>query len=185
MITLTASEALNASTPLLSLNLVVWSLCIGLILGTVGAFIDRHVVGAFVRKLTTDDVHTPEAAVTLESAGFAKNIFVRNALRDGKALRRLVFCANEEEMPEKSASKAAQKLLSADSAPERVTDLSRARFYIPEETRIRAELRYAERGGSIRLLIASLVLIVLCAVAALHVIPSLIELLDAFLSSIG
>lgn len=183
-------ENFELYNPTISLEMIVWSLCAGLAIGAVASYINRRIVGEFVRRLLKKDAHTPEAGVTLEQTGCAKNFFVRHALRENSPLRRIVLCANKEEMPQKKPSekKAAvlvRKFFSIEAEPGRILDLSRARFYIPEEKRIGAELRYDAKGTTLPNLILSLVLLAGIGFAALYILPELFTLMDNFLTLIG
>jgi hypothetical protein len=182
-------ENFELYNPTISLEMIVWSMCGGLAIGTVATFINRRVVGEFVRRLVKNGIHTPEAAITLAQSGCSRNLFVRRALRTGKSLRRVVACANEDEMPVKtpSASKAAvllRRIFSVEAEPEQIVDLTRARFYVPEELRIRAELRYEINGTTVPNLVLSLLLIVAGGFAALYLVPELLTFLDNFLTII-
>ena len=183
-------ENFEIYNPTISLEMIVWSLCVGLAIGAVASYINRRVVGGFVRRLLKDSVHTPEGAVTLEQLGYQRNFFVRRALRDGTALRRIAVLENPEEMVQKapSANKGAtvlRKIFSLDEEPKMILDFARARFYIPEEQRIAAELRYDAKGTNLPNLILSLVLLGAVGFAALYILPELFTLMDNFLTLIG
>ena len=185
-----AFENFELYNPTISLEMIVWSLCAGLGIGAVASFVNRRIVGDFVRRLLKEGVHTPEAAVTLADMGFSKNLFVRMALKSGKPLRRLVYCGNEDEMVVRHPSDSkfavgARRLFSVEAEPEIVTDLARARFYIPEDLRITAELRYEAKGTTLPNLILSIVLLIAAGFAVLYILPELLTLLDNFLTLIG
>lgn len=176
--------------PTVTLELIVWSLVIGLSIGAAASFVNRRIVGDFVRRLLKDGVHTPDAAVTLSAAGFARNIFVRMALREGKPLRRLVSLANPEDMAvrhpsDARAMRALRKFFSVEAEDSLQLDFASARFYIPEEMRITAELRYEAKGTTVLNLILSILLLIAAGLAALYVVPELLAMVDGFLSMIG
>lgn len=183
-------ENFELYNPTISLELIVWSLCAGLAIGAAASYVNRNIVGGFVRHLLKEEAHSPEAAQTVEQAGFARNLFVRRALRDGSPLRRVVLCANEESMAVKQPSdrKGAvifRKIFSLEAEPKRILDLGRARFYIPEEQRIAAELRYDAKGTNLPNLILSLILLAGIGFAALYILPEIFTLMDNFLTLIG
>ncbi len=170
-------ENFELYNPIISLEMIVWSLCAGLSIGAVFSYINNRIIGDYVRSLIRTQIHTPENAKTLAESGFFKNIFVRLALRDGKPLRRLVKCANADEMPVTHVGKDGEKQIRMD--------MTAARFYIPEELRITAELRYEERGNSLMNLILSILLLVALALVVLFVMPELLQLMDNFITMIG
>jgi len=176
--------------PTVTLEMIVWSLVIGLSIGAAASFVNRRIVGDFVRRLLKDGVHSPEAAVTLAETGFAKNIFVRLALRAGKPLRKLVMLANVDELPVRHPSEnrvlsALRKFFSLEAEGKTVLDPAAARFYIPEEMRITAELRYEAKGSTLPNLILSVLLLIAVGFAALYLVPELLAMLDGFLTLIG
>ena len=180
-------ENFELYNPTLTLELIVWSVCAGIVIGAVTAYLQRAVIGAFARRLIADGIDTPEKAVTAEEAGFGKNFLVKLALREGGSLRRTVTLANAEDFPPKAVSKGGERLrrlFSMDEEPRRALDLTRARFYIPEEDRIRAELKYEIKGTTLGGLAASIVLVIAIGFAALYILPELFQFLDNFLTSI-
>ena len=180
-------ENFELYNPTLTLELIVWSVCAGIVIGAVTAYLQRAVIGAFARRLIADGIDTPEKAVTVEEAGFGKNFLVKLALREGGSLRRTVTLANAEDFPPKAASKGGERLrrlFSMDEEPRRALDLTRARFYIPEEDRIRAELKYEIKGTTLGGLAVSIVLVIAIGFAALYILPELFQFLDNFLTSI-
>jgi len=180
-------ENFELYNPTLTLELIVWSVCAGIVIGAVTAYLQRAVIGAFARRLIADGIDTPEKAVTAEEAGFGKNFLVKLALREGGSLRRTVTLANAEDFPQKAVSKGAarlRRLFSMDEEPRRALDLTRARFYIPEADRIRAELKYEIKGTTLGGLAASIVLVIAIGFAALYIMPELFQFLDNFLTSI-
>ena len=180
-------ENFELYNPTLTLELIVWSVCAGIVIGAVTAYLQRAVIGAFARRLIADGIDTPEKAVTAEEAGFGKNFLVKLALREGGSLRRTVTLANAEDFPPKAVSKGAarlRRLFSMDEEPRRALDLTRARFYIPEADRIRAELKYEIKGTTLGGLAVSIVLVIAIGFAALYILPELFQFLDNFLTSI-
>ena len=60
-------------------------------------------------------------------------------------------------------------------------DVNSAKFYIPEENRIRAELRYSAKGTDVFAIIMAIVLFMAVAYAALLLIPMISELIASML----
>ena len=95
---------LGELNPLMSLEVIVWCLCGGLILGALGSYFTRRDASLLIHKLIGDEIFTPDRALTLEEAGMAANLPLEMALRTGKPLRRLLVCVNEEDFPRKKCS---------------------------------------------------------------------------------
>lgn len=176
--------------PTISMDMIVWSLAGGLAIGLLCSFFHRRAIGALVRKLVAAGANTPDTAITLAEAGRGKDPLLRYLLRTGTPLRRVILCANEDEFVRRAPSDSrgarfARKLFSREAEEKVTTDFGRARFYLPEELRIAAEVRYDDEGTSVPSLLVSLVLIAAVAAAALYLLPELLTMLDNFLTVIG
>ena len=79
----------------MTLEIVIWSLFIGIVIGVFGSFYVKQILGAFVRKLLSENANSPQNAKSLEETGFGGNPFVINALDGTGSLRRLIRCADE------------------------------------------------------------------------------------------
>ena len=179
------------SGSLLSRRMIIIGLFIGIAISGFAAVFNKRVLGAFVRCLLKEECLSPESAKTLDELGFGTNIFIRIAMRSGGVnLRRVVKCREEElyneelqrqrEAHEKAAENDAS-LGKFKEIPYR-TDVLADSFYIPEEQKYVAEMKFAEKGtswgGIIVLMIMSLVMLV----AVLVVLPEILSLVDDFLA---
>lgn len=63
-------------------------------------------------------------------------------------------------------------------------DFQTARFYIPEEMRIRAEMRYNQKGTDLVAFIIGIIVFAIAAAAAIWVVPKLLSMLDDFITMI-
>lgn len=153
-----------------SMELVIWCMFIGMVLATVYMFYEKKVIGAFVRALLSIQASDIASAKTLMELGFAKNYPVRSALRKGGALRKLVWETGDNYMENENGVK-----YSARQTP---MDLNTARFFISEENRIRAELRYSEKGSDIFILIITILVFLMIAYLAVIFLPELLTLLE-------
>lgn len=168
--------------PLMSLKVIVWCLCGGLILGALGSYFTRRDAALFIRKLIQDGIDSPDKAITLTEAGFARNLPVRMALRTGKPLRRLLTCANEDSFVVKKHG-FIRRFFTTQSESVK-TDLKTARFYLTEEMKYRAETRYNVKNVTPLDLLLSIVLLIAAGAVAVYAVPQLVNLLDGFLSAI-
>ncbi len=173
--------------PMITLDMIVWAIAAGLILATVSAFVQRHIFGSFVETICRKQMFSPEKACTLDEIGAGSNFLLRRALQSGSSLRKVVFCANEEEaaLPVKNGFFAKLARFFSYEVPAARMDVRRARFYIPEDLHYTAEVKYETKGSSLPVVIASIVLIVLLALAVRYVMPQLFNLLGRFLSAAG
>ena len=146
---------------------IVLGLVIGMILASAAAYYTRAVQGKFVRELLKRECLSPETAITLRECGFFCNPTIRRELKNGGALSRVAMLAEPQE--------------NAD-AP---IDFLSARYYIPEETKYRAEFRFQNRGFSPFHVILVAVIGIAAGVAVFRILPSLLGLADGLLTLLG
>lgn len=179
------------SGSLLSVRMIIIGLFIGIAISGFAAVFNKRVLGAFVRCLLKNECFSPDSAKTLDELGFGANVFIRFAMRsNGVNLRRVVKCREEglyyEELErQRAAHEEARKndpdLKEFKEIPYR-TDVLADSFYIPEEQKYVAEIKFNEKGtswgGIIVLAIVSLIMLV----AVLVALPEILSLVDDFLA---
>jgi len=127
----------------------VWSLFLGIVLAGVGTVYNTQILGGFVRLLLERKALSPDSALTLEEAGYAKNHFVRFALRDKSTFRKIV--ASEDGK----------------------------RFYIPEDKAIHASFRYEAKGNGLVGFAITVILFAVVAFLTSMLLPVLLDLLGS------
>lgn len=150
-----------------SMEMVIWCMFIGLMLATFFMFYQKRVIGAFVRKLLSAEASDQSSAKSLTELGYAHNHAVRTALRGGGVLRKLVWENDDNYIENENGVK-----YSARQTP---MDINTARFYIPEDNRIRAELRYSEKGTDVFMLIITALVFLMIAYLAANYLPDLLQ----------
>lgn len=151
----------------MTLELVIWSLFIGVIIGAVATVYIKRVLGSFVRRLLESDATAPECAKTLDEAGLTHNVFVRRAvtgaLRGGK-YHGVVMLAPE---------------FAAEGSDGRIKakDISSMKFYIPKERTWRAGEMYDAKGSSIITVLIAILTFLVVALISFQVIPYLLSLI--------
>lgn len=160
----------NAST----LEIVALSVFLGATISTIMMYINKSVIGKVVRELIKQSANSAENALTLRQLRLSKNPFVRMALSGKSSLRKLVYEAEDavNELPDGTHYTSRQKML----------DLKTARFYISEDNRIRAELRYSAKGSDFVALLISIILYIFLAYAIYAYLPLIIDFSKDFLS---
>lgn len=154
----------NATT----VDFIAVSVFIAATLSTVFVYLNKNVVGKVVRALIAREANSPESALTLSELGLHKNLLVRSALKGKNGLRKLVNEAGDRivMLPDGSSYSERDKKL----------DLASARFYIREENRIRAELRYSTKGSDIFMLIISIIVYFGIAWLIVILVPAVFDL---------
>jgi len=143
---------------------VILAMCAGILFAALCTMYQRYVPGKFIRAILRAEANSPETAKTLAELGFEKNFFVRFELRCGTLLlKNLQFCEEQSENEKNN----------------RPSDA--ARFYIPEDLKYRAEMRYETKGSGPVQFILTVVLTFAIAIVLIKVIPMLLSFVDAIL----
>lgn len=138
------------------LYLIVIGIAIGLMIGVIISYVNRVNSYRLVKALVAEGANTPESAKRVDELNVRGKGIIKGLLKDGKLLRKVVYAVISEN---------SKKI-----------DPRVAAFYIPEEKRIAAEVRYSREGMSPPALIITLIVIAAAAVGAMYVIPELITM---------
>ena len=167
--------------PFISLDLIVWALFAGFVLASLLALYNKRIIGGFVKAMLRDECLSPETAKTVTELGYGSDWFIKNALRTDTVLRRFVVRidkdadgADSSEQPKGEKKKRPPK--------HDAIDFTTARFYIPEELKYKADVRYASRGTNIITFVIGVAALIAAAFAAIYFIPDLIQLIDNFIT---
>ena len=162
----------SAQGTLMARNVII-GLMLGIVLASAMALYTKRVQGKFVNELLRRECFTPERALTLHQIGMFTNLSVRRELSAHGALSKVTHCVEEEAYDAQNAKKA--------FAP----DFDTAHFYIPEEMKYRAEVRYALRGFGWPQLVAVIVIGVLAAYLLCRYLPALVGFADWLISALS
>ena len=144
-----------------TVDLVVWSLAIGLTIAVLVTFYKRTVLGSLVRAILAADAHDPATAKTLEELKLSKKKLLLRALRHGSSRSRLFYAV------------AAEDNGSSDSAK----DLQTLRYFIPKELTQKAYLMYDNGKYNIWIVLGTILLIFVMAAVLVTLIPLFIQML--------
>ena len=177
------------SNTMISIRLVVLGIFIGLVIACVAMAYNKQVLGGFVRRLLSSEIKSAESAKTLSELGYEKNPFIRGAVRKSVSLRRVVRCVEEDEFyAHQNADREAydQRREQSPELPkfkeqEYLVDPSADHFYIPEEKKYSAEMRFEAKGTSWGVLALIAVVAVVGCIALLFVIPNILQLVNEFM----
>ena len=175
---------------LFSVQTLVIGIFIGLAVAAFAAVINKQINGAFVARLIDSGCLSPESAKTLPELDSADKLTIRYGLSRGVNLRRVVRCREEEEdiaECRKKEAEYAEMRLSNPKLPKNFTpkpfkvapDLHH--FYIPEDMRITAEIKFSRKGNSIWSAVLWSAVILVALVALIVFLPNILNLLDEFL----
>ncbi|MBQ9802911.1 MAG: hypothetical protein IJW51_07585 [Clostridia bacterium] len=139
------------------LTLLICGVCIGIVIASLVTLYQRNVPGGFIRAMLRAEAHSPETAKTLAALGYEKNALIRFELKHSTIMQKLVQQATEEGSGEEP------------------------RYYIPEELKHRAEIRYESKGNGPLQFAVTVVLSVLLALLLVKLMPFVLSMIDAIL----
>ena len=182
----------NGGGSLISWKLMIIGIAIGLALAMFGAVFNKRVLGDFVRCVLREDALSPETAKTLSELGFVRSTAIRQSLRSGVTLRRVVRCREEEEfyaeqtrLREEYEEKrqADPKLPKFKELTYRV-NVDEDHFYIPEELKYMADVKFEKQGSGLPVAIFFSVVLIAVAALLIKVFPYFLSFADSWLGSV-
>ena len=174
------------SGTLISPTLIIVGLFIGLAIAGFGVVYNKKILGGFVRKLLREEIISKEKATTLSEIGYEKKSLIKRAVRTNHALRHIVVCVQEEKYNEEIAKKRdehEQKRKDDPTLPkfkeiEYKIDSENDRFYIPDDKKYLADIRYDAKGTTWRGAVAFVIISLIVMIAAIIFVPYILELID-------
>ena len=149
----------------ITLEIVIWSLFIGIIIGAFAIWYSRRVLGTLVRALLSAEANSAGNAKTFGDLGI-KNVFIyRLALRKNSTYRKIVHIADEETQTKPS--------------------ISALKFYIPEEVNFRADSMYNPKGTTLLGAFVAIFAFFIMAILTLVVVPDLITMVQDLVTQFG
>ncbi|MBQ8849646.1 MAG: hypothetical protein IJ011_04875 [Clostridia bacterium] len=176
-----------------SAQTLVIGLFLGLAIAGFAAVFNKQIHGAFVSKLISEGCLSPESAKTLPELDAADKLVLRYGVRRGVNLRRVVRCREEEEYNAESEQKAAEYAEMRKENPKlpknftpkpfRV-DPDSHHFYIPEDMKYMAEVKFNRKGNSWWSAWVFGALILVALVVLIIFLPNILNLIDEFVGSL-
>lgn len=148
-----------------TLNIIVWSLFIGFLIGIAVTVYNRLVLGPVVNGLVDSKALNEESALPIAEVS-RLNPFIRFALRSKSSFRRVIKMVGDTETSKSRES------------------FENARFYIPQENIKRAQMISGSGMSLVSVLLSVLVFFVIALIAFI-VVPDLISMASNFAESIA
>lgn len=176
---------------LINFKIILFALFVGLALAAFGIVYDKRVLGEAVHKLLREECLSPETAKTLTELGYGRSSTLRHSVRKSVSLRRVVKCREEEEflrLQEEQRllheqKRAADKSLGRFKEIPYEFDLETDRFYIPEEMKYAADIKFEKKGSTWLGAILFAVILAVMYVVALVFLPDMLEIVNDFIGS--
>ena len=153
------------------INKMIPALVWGIIIAAVATVFCRRVVGEFVRTLIKKEALSPDAGVTLFETGLFRSIVVRHEICRSAFLRKVVFCREEQDFLKEKAGDATYKI-----------DFMKDHFYIPEDLKYRAEIRFDQKGSSWLSVVLTVILTPIAVGLLCRFMPNILQLVDSIIT---
>lgn len=144
---------------------LIFAVCFGIALSAVYNFYQHRVPGGIVRRILAAGALSPESAKTAAELGFDNSMLALFELQKGTTLSHVVRFVGDT--PDEGGKRPAQN--------------AETRYYIPEEQKYRAELRFQKEGHGAVGLLLTVLLAVLAAPILCRMLPLFLTFLDSLL----
>ena len=178
------------SNALFSLRWVIIGITIGIIIASISTVYNKRHKGDFIRNVLYHQCYDAKSAKTLLELEYAGVPGIMSAIKTGGSLTRWVRCAEEDEFyaeleKQREAFNEQHKFDPHPpkfKEPEFKRDCSTMHFYIPEELKYKAEVKFDKEGASWGVVfIVAIVSIVLCMVLC-YILPDVLKYIDNFIT---
>ncbi len=154
-----------------TVNKIIPALILGIIVAAIATVYCRRTVGGFVRMLIEKEALSPEAGITLFDSGAFRSTVVRRELCRGAFLRKVVFCREEQAFLSEKGKEATYEI-----------DFTKDHFYIPEDLKYRAEMRFNQKGSSWLAVVLTVVLVPLIVGLICRFMPNVLQFADSVIT---
>jgi len=172
----------NGST----MQVIVWGLYIGIMIGVFGALITRFYSNRIITALVKAGATDPDSAVCIDDLDVKGKAYIKYLLRPGTSLSRILEISNKDEFPKQRHSELKKfwhEHFLSEEIPESIP-FDVAKFYLPEEKRIAAELRFTVEEHPVRNFILAAIGLFAVACFAVFAIPELLTMFDNFVTQV-
>lgn len=157
------------------LSSAIWVVFLGICCAAFYAYYQRRLLGDLLRALISAGAENEQTAKTLTDIGYGSGLrhwFASRALRKGSGLRRTVEAVYEESAPEPKNPDELFVKKPAAPVPQR--------YYVPEERRITAEIRYDGEGTTASTLLLTVAAFFVVALITMSLLPWIIRQINTW-----
>lgn len=174
-------------------KLIIIGLSIGLVVAALCNLYNKRYVGDFVRKVIKEGCIDGENAKTLAELGYQKSVGVWWVIRSGGSLTRWIRCVEEDKFLAdlKEKRKAFDEKHLTDKKKPKFKesqfkrDLKTMHFYLPEEKKYAAEIKFDAKGANIGgVILVAIASIAFCLILC-YMLSDIIKLFDNFISAMN
>ena len=169
---------------------IILGFCAGIIVAAFLSLFTKRTLGDFVRRVIEREALSPDTAKTLDELDYLDRLIIRRAVVKSVSLRRVVKCREEEEFyaaqnkkrEEHEKKRAEDRSVKRFKETEYKIDADNDHFFVPEELKYMAEIKFDKKGATLRAAIATSILAVIAFFAIMLALPELLEFLDKLAS---
>ncbi len=177
-----------------SIQSMIIALFIGLMIAAAASLFQKRSLGDLVRALDRERADSSDKAMTLEQLGLIRASGIKQDLRHGSVLRRVVRCVEEDAyLASQKAKRQEAELAAAEKGikapkwrelPYRY-DFSKDHFYIPEDKMFGALTQFNQRGTNPLMLVVAIILCVVFMAVTCRLVPEMLQMADNFIGILG
>lgn len=163
-----------------ALSATIWIVFLGICFGAFYAYYYRRILGDLLRALIAQGAEDEKTAKTLSEIGYGgglKHLFAARALKKGAALRKTVETVYEEQLPHRKSPDELFVRAQKAAAPQR--------YYVPEEKRFAAEVRYDGEGTTVTTLLLTVGVFFVAAIVTMSLLPWILNHIGLLFGSSG
>jgi len=165
---------------------IIFGMFVGIVIAAFLSVFNKRVLGGVVDAVIADEANSPENAKTLAELGLENEPFVKYAVAKSVSLRRVLKCREEEEFcaelnkkrEEYAEKKKADRKLPKFKEVEYKVRAAEDRFFIPEELKYTAEVKFDRKGATLRSAIGIAIFSAVAFVIILIALPLIFEFLN-------
>ncbi len=178
------------SGTLISLQMIILGVGIGLIAAAAFTLYNKRYLGGFIRKMLREECLDASRAKTLEELGYKKSFGVKRAVRSFGTLSRWARCVEEDEFYtelDKKRSEFEEAHKNDSKKPkfkeiEFKRDVNTMHFYIPEEKKYAADVKFDAKGANVGSFVLVVVIAIALCITMTLLLPEILQMADNFIS---
>lgn len=179
-----------SQTALNTMSWLIIGITFGIIIASFSTVYNKKYVGDFIRKLQYEECYDAKTAKTLYDLGYMKNPGIRGMIKSGGTLSRWVRCVEEDEFlaAQELKRKEFEELYKDDPKPPKFQEVEFKRdcntmhFYLPEEKKYAAEIKFDSKGANLGSAFITVILAIALCAFVFYMLPDVIKLIDNFIT---
>ena len=176
---------------MITIPMIVVAIAAAIIIVSISSILNKTIFGDFVRVVIKAEALSPESAKTLEELGYDEKLIIRRSVRRGTNLRSVIRCVEEEQYNERTRAALEEYNNNPDLHKPKfvdvpyVVDPDNDHFYIPEENKYKADMKFDKRGTSWGMFWVVVVITLIFSVVLLAYLPKILEIANEFFGTVG